>query len=71
MPLPVVDLDDLAVVAPVARVGHDPRCRGINRRHITGVEVEPAMKRGLSVKRIVTRTETAADLIMFERRRQR
>ena len=40
----MVDLNDLAIVAPVAGIGHDPQCSGINRRHKTGVEVEPAME---------------------------
>ena len=38
---------------------------------LAGIEIEPVMERGSSVKRIATRTETAADLVMFERGRQR
>src|SRR5271167_1148337 len=35
----VIDLDDLAVSTPIPGISHDPRRRGINRRHVGRVEV--------------------------------
>jgi hypothetical protein len=61
----VVNLDDLAVRTPIAGAGHDPRRRGINRRHIGCVEVQPGVKCNPPIKRIAPRTEAASNLVML------
>ena len=69
-PVPVIDFDDLTVVASIPRIGHDTWCRGVHRGHIWGGQIEARVKRPPVIERIVTRAEAAFELIMIERHRQ-
>src|SRR5204863_5216057 len=67
----VVDFDDLAVIVAITGIGHDARCRGVDRRHVGRPEIEPGMKRRAAIDRVATHPETAADLIAPKGRRDR
>src|SRR6266566_4474003 len=66
----VIDLDQLAVVAAIAGIGHGPPRRGMNRGHIGRRQVDPRMKGRPPIERIVPGAESALELVIIERHRQ-
>src|SRR5262249_41006100 len=64
--VPVIDFDDLAVLASVPCIGHDPCCRRVNQRHVGSGQIETRVKRPPVIERIVTRAKSALELILIE-----
>src|SRR5438477_10178838 len=67
----VVDLDDLAVIVAIPGIGHGPCRRRVDRRHVGRLQIDPGMVGGMAVDRVAAHPERAAELIAFERRRNR
>src|SRR5271166_5862906 len=70
-PIAMVDLDDLAVIAAISGKGDDPGPCRVDGRHIGRDKIEPGVEGRPAIEWIISRTEPAADLIAFERRRDR
>src|SRR5262245_61333400 len=69
--VPVIDFDDLAVLASIPRIGHDPSCRGVHWRHVGSGQIEARVKRPPVIERIVTRAKSALELRLIEGHGQR
>ncbi len=67
----VVDLDDLAVIVAVTGIGHDAGCRRVDGRHVRRPQIDPGVIGRVAVDRIAAHSEGAAELIAFERCRNR